>query len=63
MGPETGRNFGMPLAAFIAEAWEGLVSGTDQIIIGAVPPEPRERYLEIVDRRRAHMEALAAVMR
>lgn len=63
MGVETGRSFGMPLDKFTEEAWKGLVSGSDEIIIGGPPPEPRERYLEVVERRRAHMEGLAAVMR
>ncbi|KAG4433991.1 hypothetical protein IFR05_010540 [Cadophora sp. M221] len=59
--PSIGRKLGMPLQAFTEEAYAGLVDGGDQIIIGG--PEPRETYLEIVEKRRATMEGLAGVMR
>lgn len=52
---------GMPLEAFTEEAYAGLAEGSDQIIIGG--PEPRETYLEIVQKRRGMMEGLAAMMR
>ncbi|PVH68905.1 short-chain dehydrogenase/oxidoreductase [Cadophora sp. DSE1049] len=56
-----GRKMGMPLKAFTEEAHAGLVSGSDQIIIGG--PEPRSMYLEIVENRRKMMEGLAAMIR
>ncbi|KAH9211848.1 oxidoreductase [Leptodontidium sp. 2 PMI_412] len=59
--PEIGRKMGMPLEAFTEEAYAGLAEGSDQIIIGG--PEPRETYLEIVQKRRGMMEGLAAMMR
>ncbi|KAH8821400.1 oxidoreductase [Xylogone sp. PMI_703] len=61
MGEERGRNLGMPLDAFTEEAYSGLISGKDQIIIGSVGPA--DRFNEIVDKRRAAFEDLAQLMR
>ena len=61
MTPEIGRKMGMPLQTFTEQAYAGLVSGDDQIIIGG--PEPRDVYLDVVERRRGLMEGLAAMMR
>ncbi|KAH7381836.1 hypothetical protein BKA64DRAFT_697655 [Cadophora sp. MPI-SDFR-AT-0126] len=61
MTPDIGRKLGMPLQTFTEQAYSGLVSGSDQIIIGG--PEPRETFLEVVEKRRGLMEGLAAMMR
>ncbi|PVH72802.1 NAD(P)-binding protein [Cadophora sp. DSE1049] len=62
MTPEIGRKMGMPLQTFTEQAFTGLESGSsDQIIIGG--PEPRETYLEVVEKRRGLMEGLAGMMR
>ncbi|KAK0111229.1 hypothetical protein ONS95_001604 [Cadophora gregata] len=61
MTPDIGCKMGMPLHAFTEQAYAGLVSGSDQIIIGG--PEPRETYLEVVEKRRSLREGLAAMMR
>jgi hypothetical protein len=50
MGEDHGRQLGMPLGAFTDEAYKGLASGNDQIIIGAVGPA--DTFNEIIDKRR-----------
>ena len=47
MGEDKGRQMGMPVGMFTDKAWEGLVSGSDQVVIGAI--EPEETFREIVD--------------
>lgn len=61
MGEEKGRALGMPLAQFCDEAYEGLASGKDQVIIGAIGPQ--EKFMDIVDKRRGTFEFLAKMMR
>jgi hypothetical protein len=61
MGEEAGRKLGMPLDAFTEEAFNGLTSGKDQIVIGSVGPA--DTFNEIIDKRRAATEWLAKVMR
>jgi hypothetical protein len=61
MGEETGRKFGMPLDLFTEEAYKGLVTGHDQIIIGSVGPA--QTFNEIIDKRRAAFESLSKMMR
>ena len=61
MGEEKGRALGMPLAKFCDEAYDGLASGKDQVIIGAIGPQ--EKFLDIVDKRRGTFEFLAKMMR
>jgi hypothetical protein len=61
MGVETGRNFGMPLDTFTEQAYQGLVEGKDQIVIGSVGPV--EMFNEIVDKRRTAFANLARMMR
>lgn len=61
MGAEKGRELGMPIDRFTEAAYNGLVSGSDQIIIGSVGPA--DTFNEIVDKRRATFENLAKMMR
>ena len=52
---------GMPLDAFTDVAYKGLVSGRDQIIIGAIGPA--DTFNEIIDKRRTAFENLAKTLR
>lgn len=61
MGLEAGRKLGMPLEAFMEQAYQGLAEGKDQIVIGSVGPA--ETFHEIVDKRRATFSNLATLMR
>ena len=61
MGEEQGRNFGMPLKAFTDEAFNGLASGKDQIVIGSLGPA--DSFHEIVEKRRIAFENFANIMR
>jgi hypothetical protein len=61
MGEEIGRNLGMPLDTFTELAFEGLVAGQDQIVIGSIGPA--ERFHAIIDTRRQAFEDLAKKIR
>ncbi|OJJ04189.1 hypothetical protein ASPVEDRAFT_135508 [Aspergillus versicolor CBS 583.65] len=61
MGEEAGRGMGMPLDAFTQQAYEGLVEGKDQIVIGSIGSA--ETFHEIIDKRRAAFADLARVIR
>ena len=61
MGHGTGRQLGMPVDAYVDETYKGLVSGSDQIIVGAIGPA--DTFNEIVDKRRNAFQNLAKVMR
>ena len=56
-----GRQLGMPLLQFTDQAYEGLASGRDQVIIGAVGPA--ETFHEIVNKRRTAFENLTKMRR
>lgn len=61
MGEEAGRKLGMPLDVFTEEAYKGLVSGNDQIVIGSVGPA--DTFNEIIDKRRAAFTSLAKILK
>ncbi|KAL4945677.1 hypothetical protein BDV06DRAFT_219070 [Aspergillus oleicola] len=61
MGTQKGRNLGMPVDEFTDKAFEGLLEGKDQIVIGAIG-EPGV-FNGIVDKRREVFGGLARVMR
>ncbi|KAI9836470.1 MAG: hypothetical protein M1819_001502 [Sarea resinae] len=61
MSPEIGRKLGMPLDAFTDEAYRGLASGSDQIVIGSIGPS--DTFNEIIDKRRTTFENLSKMMR
>ncbi|KAG2420783.1 hypothetical protein HFD88_000397 [Aspergillus terreus] len=61
MGVEVGRNLGMPLDQFVTEAYQGLQSGLDQVIVGTIGPA--EPFYDIVNKRRTVFENLAKMMR
>ena len=58
---ESGQQLGMPVDAFTDEAYKGLASGSDQIIIGAIGPT--DTFNQIIDKRRTAFENLAMMMR
>ena len=51
----------MPIDAFTEEAYQGLASGSDQVIIGSVGPA--EDFHKIINLRRTAFENLAKMMR
>ena len=57
----TGRQLGMPVHAFVDEAYKGLVSGSDQVVIGSIGPA--DTFNEIIDKRRNAFQNLAKMMR
>ena len=64
----SGRQMGMPAGDFANEAYEGLASGNDQIIIGGLglPGHPNKvdaLYKEVIAKRRTAFEGLANTMR
>ncbi|KAL4787237.1 hypothetical protein BJX76DRAFT_354423 [Aspergillus varians] len=61
MGEEAGRSLGMPLDTFIQQAYQGLIEGKDQIVIGSIGPA--DTFNEIVDKRRTAFTNLAKIMR
>jgi hypothetical protein len=61
LGVEVGRNLGMPLDQFVTEAFQGLQSGLDQVIVGTIGPA--EPFHDIVNKRRTLFENLAKMMR
>jgi short-subunit dehydrogenase involved in D-alanine esterification of teichoic acids len=56
MGPK-GKQMGIPAEEFIDAAYNGLVSGSDQIVIGDIGGAAR--FNNIIDERRAVFEGLA----
>lgn len=61
MGAERGRQFGMPIDAFTEEAYQGILSGKDQIVIGSIGPA--DTFNEIIDKRRTAFENLSQLIR
>lgn len=61
MGEERGRQLGMPLNAFIDEAYKGLASGSDQVVVGSIGPA--DAFNDIIDKRRVAFENFAKMMR
>lgn len=61
MENNSGRQLGMPVQAFVDEAFKGMASGSDQVVIGSIGPA--ETFNEIVDKRRTAFQNLAKMMR
>ncbi|KAK3308582.1 uncharacterized protein B0T15DRAFT_111509 [Chaetomium strumarium] len=57
MGTERGRAVGMPLAAFVEQAWSQLAAGSEQVTVAA-----DEDYLKLLDHRRTRFEAMSDLM-
>ena len=51
----------MPLDKFCDEAYDGLVSGKDQVVVGSIGPA--DTFMEIVNKRRTAFESLANLIR
>lgn len=52
----------MHLDQFTDEAYKQLLQGDELIVIGSVATEPRESYIELVEKRRQIFSKLAQVM-
>ena len=61
MENNSGRQLGMPVQAFVDEAFKGMASGSDQVVIGSIGPA--ETFNEIIDKRRSAFQNLAKMMR
>ena len=61
MGQEAGRKLGMPVDQFVNLAYEGIVRGEDQIVVGSIGPA--QAFNQLIDTRRATFESLARMMR
>ena len=63
MGEEKGRALGMPVDKFTDAAYQGLVAGKDQIVIGGLLGQPEGTLDDIINKRRTAFETLANMMR
>jgi hypothetical protein len=61
MGEEKGRGMGMPLGQFVDTAYQGLLAGKDQIVVGSVGSA--EVFNDILSKRRSAFDELAKIMR
>ena len=61
MGEERGRALGMSLEKFCNEAYDGLAKGQDQVVIGSIGP--KDKFMDVVAKRRQIFEFLAKLMR
>ncbi|KAK9777098.1 putative Oxidoreductase DltE [Seiridium cardinale] len=62
MGPEKGRALGMPLNEFSNIAYSELVKGDDLIVVGSIATEPRDNYMDLVDKRRTIFKKLSGTL-
>lgn len=62
LGEKLGRSFGMPIDQFTEAAYNELLKGEDLIVIGSIATEPRETYMELVEKRRQIYSKLSSVM-
>jgi hypothetical protein len=61
MGEGVGRNVGMPLDAFIEEAYNGLAAGNDTTFVGS--PGPAEIFHDVIEKRMSLFKGLSEVLR
>lgn len=52
----------MPADEFAEETYEELKKGQELVVIGSVATEPRESYMELVEKRKKIFTVLAARM-
>lgn len=52
----------MPIDQFTTEAYEELLQGHEFIVIGSIATEPRESYMDLVEKRRQIYSKLSSVM-
>lgn len=66
MGDEQGPKMGMPVEEFTDQAFKGLTSGQDHIVIGSIglgPSPAAEAFHEVVAKRNFAFERLAEMIR
>ena len=68
MGEEKGRAMGMPVKQFTAEAYAELVSGNENVVIGALGPahagtEMGQKFLAVIEKRKEIFMWLANLMK
>jgi short-subunit dehydrogenase len=61
MGEEKGRQFGMPADEFAKQAYDGLVAGLPQVIIGSIGD--KQVFSDVVDNRMKLFDGLSVMMR
>lgn len=52
----------MPIDQFTNEAYEQLLQGDEVVVIGSIATEPRESYIEMVEKRRQIYSKLSSAM-
>ncbi|KAK7957725.1 oxidoreductase- short-chain dehydrogenase/reductase family [Apiospora saccharicola] len=62
MGVENGRALGMPVNEFTEIAYEELSKGDELVVVGSIATEPREAYMDLVERRRRIFDKLSGAM-
>lgn len=60
-GPR-GRTYGLPLGEFTERAYTELLKGDELIVIDSIAIEPRETYMDLLDRRRKIFTKLSKAM-
>ena len=60
-GPR-GRTYGLPLDEFTERAYKELLTGDELIVIDSIAIEPRDTYMDLVERRRKIFTKLSKVM-
>lgn len=68
IGPERGRKLGMPADEFADQAYKGLASGSDQVLVGGLglPGQGNKidpLYKDFIGKRRTAFEGFADIMR
>ncbi|KAH9893805.1 hypothetical protein F4778DRAFT_748555 [Xylariomycetidae sp. FL2044] len=62
MGLDRGRALGMPLRDFTEITYAQLLKGDELIVIGSIATDPRETYMDLLDRRRKIFNKLSGAM-
>lgn len=52
----------MPIHQFMEEAYEQLLQGDELVVIGSIATEPRESYIDLVEKRRQIYSKLSRFM-
>ncbi|KAI4193127.1 MAG: hypothetical protein LQ350_008461 [Teloschistes chrysophthalmus] len=52
LGEEKGRGMGMPVDAFVDQAFKGLEAGKDQVLVGTILGTSEEELGQIIEKRR-----------
>lgn len=62
MGTERGRALGMPLAEFTEQAYAGLASGKEEIVVGSLHAVTEENVQVLLDQRKMMFDKLSNAM-